>query len=600
MCHKLTHYSWQRASEQIAPDGTVGLGAVVLDHQAGTSGLSSDHATLCAYEGEVYDAADARATLVRQGIRVQDDHMATLLVRGVWLEGRHFFERMHGSFAVAVWDGERKKLTLVNDRFGLRPVYYVHAHGRLTFASEICALLQDATIDRAISPAGLGQFMAFGHFFGAATFFGDVRLLPAGSILEYDATDDRLSVTQYASSHPDDVTAMALPEMLDLATRRFVEAVQRSTGVPASGPYGLSLSGGLDARTILAAVPSHVPLTTVSLGMPGSMDHDSAAVLSALANRRHHQQMLDHAFLSTFEENLRQMVRLTDGHYLDQGIVMTTLPLYRELGIKTLLRGHAGELCHMRKAYAYSLDADGERIDNDAALRAWLLSHLTDYMIGAVDGRVLSPRLGTDVREVAAAALDAALAPLQPVQPPLQRLWHLFVRERLRRETVASLHMFQNFAEVRVPYLDGPLVDLLLALPPQMKLDATLQSHILEKMRPEFLGVTNANTGAPMNAGPWRSKMSELRMKVFAKLGVAGYQPYERLGLWLTRELKPLVHGTLLSERFLDRGLFDADGVRRAIAQHESRERNHTFLLMGMLIVELAHQEVFEMTPSAP
>jgi hypothetical protein len=204
------------------------------------------------------------------------------------------------------------------------------------------------------------------------------------------------------------------------------------------------------------------------------------------------------------------------------------------------------------------------------------------------------------VKEAAAAALDAALAPLQSVQPPLQRLWHLFVRERLRRETVASLHMFQNFVEVRVPYLDGPLVDLLLALPPQMKLDATLQSHILEKVRPEFLSVSNANTGAPMNAGPWRSKMGHLRMKVFAKLGVAGYQPYERLGLWLTRELKPLVHSTILSERFLDRGLFDADGVRRAIAQHESRERNHTFLLMGMLIVELAHQEVFEMTPSAP
>src|SRR4029079_6143573 len=102
-----------------------------------------------------------------------------------------------------------------------------------------------------------------------------------------------------------------------------------------TGPYGLWLSGGLDARTILAAVPSQVSLTTVSLGMPGSMDHDAAAVLSAIANRPPHQHMVDQAFLATFEESLRQMVRLTDGHYLDQGIVMTTLPLYRELGIKT-------------------------------------------------------------------------------------------------------------------------------------------------------------------------------------------------------------------------------------------------------------------------
>jgi hypothetical protein len=69
--------------------------------------------------------------------------------------------------------------------------------------------------------------------------------------------------------------------------------------------------------------------------------------------------------------------------------------------------------------------------------------------------------------------------------------------------------------------------------------------------------------------------------------------------LWLARELKPFVHKTILSERFLDRGLFDADRVRLAVAQHESRERNHTFLLMAMLIVELAHQELFEPAAAA-
>ena len=44
-------------------------------------------------------------------------------------------------------------------------------------------------------------------------------------------------------------------------------------------------------------------------------------------------------------------------------------------------------------------------------------------------------------------------------------------------------------------------------------------------------------------------------MKVFAKLGVPGYQPYERLGLWLARDLKPLVHRIVLSDRFLARSV---------------------------------------------
>jgi hypothetical protein len=64
-------------------------------------------------------------------------------------------------------------------------------------------------------------------------------------------------------------------------------------------------------------VPGHTPLTTVSLGIPGSIDHRAAMALSGLAGRRHHAQMLDGSFLGSFEEHLRQMVRLTDGQYLD-------------------------------------------------------------------------------------------------------------------------------------------------------------------------------------------------------------------------------------------------------------------------------------------
>ena len=74
--------------------------------------------------------------------------------------------------------------------------------------------------------------------------------------------------------------------------------------------------------------------------------------------------------------------------------------------------------------------------------------------------------------------------------------------------------------------------------------------------------MVNANTGAPMGAGSIKTRVASLKMKVYAKLGVPGYQPYERLGLWLARELKPLVHRVVLSDRFLDRGLFVPEAVR--------------------------------------
>src|SRR6476646_11882341 len=118
--------------------------------------------------------------------------------------------------------------------------------------------------------------------------------------------------------------------------------------------------------------------------------------------------MLAGDFLQQFEPLLDEVVRLTDGQYLDQGIVLTTLPAYRDLGITTLLRGHAGELLHMRKAYAFSLDAPALAAPDDRALEAWLWRHLSGYMVGEVNGPLFTSSAGgPDVLERARAALGA-------------------------------------------------------------------------------------------------------------------------------------------------------------------------------------------------
>jgi hypothetical protein len=305
--------------------------------------------------------------------------------------------------------------------------------------------------------------------------------------------------------------------------------------------------------------------------------------------------MLDQSFLGRFEEHLRQMVRLTDGQYLDQGIVLTTLQAYRDLGITTLLRGHAGELLHMRKAYAYSLDAEALAVADESALAAWLWRHLSGYMVGAVEGPLFAAGVGgEDVLQQTRADLHSRLAATQSVSPPIQRVWQLFVGERLRRETALSMQMFRSFTEVRLPYLDPALVSLLMALPPDLKLGDTLQSHILKRRKPAFLRVVNSNTGAPMGAGTLKTRLAELQMKVYAKLGVPGYQPYERLGLWLARDLRPLVRRLLLSEKFHGRGVFAPEAVAQIISQHEARTHNHTFLIMAMMIFEIAQEELFD------
>ena len=178
-----------------------------------------------------------------------------------------------------------------------------------------------------------------------------------------------------------------------------------------------------------------MPLTSVSIGIEGSLDHASARADGPdRRTGRTTNTSLDGGFLSRFEEHLRDMVHLTDGHYLCQCIVMPSLPVYRELGIEVLLRGHAGELMHMDKAYNFSLDREALAVRDEAELEEWLFGRLRAYMLGAIDG----PALRRLPRRVAMRGAGARLAAGLParvgrgIDPLIHRVWHLFISQRLR------------------------------------------------------------------------------------------------------------------------------------------------------------------------
>jgi hypothetical protein len=314
--------------------------------------------------------------------------------------------------------------------------------------------------------------------------------------------------------------------------------------------------------------------------------------MASLVGCRHHSHFLDERFLNDFEAHLRQMVYLTDGHYLSQCIVMPTLPVYHKLGIEVLLRGHAGELMHMTKAYSFSLDREALALRDEAALEAWLLRRLRAFMLNATDGPLFAPALQAEVEGHARESLRDCLRESAGMQPLLHRIWHLFLTQRSRRETAMSMVKFGSVAEIRLPYLDNDLVDALFAAPPELKLADVIQTYILRRRRPAFLNVVNANTGTRVGAGSLARLASSFRLKVLRKLGVRGYQHYEKLGLWLRRELRPLVRKLLLSESCLERGIFDPQTVRRVVEDHLSGQRNHTYLLLALMIFEVGQGQL--------
>ena len=596
MVGRLRHHPWYRESRYLDPEAGVALARVSLGlvNPAAQPAFNEERTLLAVMDGEIYDHAEQRRTLEAAGHRFQGDSHAELLGHGFEELGDRFFRGLSGQFVAALWDARQRRLTLATDRFGMRPLYLAQLPGRLLFASEIKALLADPKVPRRSSARGLAQFFTFGHLFGEDTLFDAVRALPPAACFTWDADMERLTPGRYwrLEAHPAS-NGVREEEILDRIDAAFQRAVDRR--VDATGRLGLSLSGGLDARTILAVIDHDtVPIQTVSSGMEGSLDHDCAARLAALTNRRHHVHVLDSTFLARYGEHLQHMVHLTDGQYLCQCIVMPTLPYYREQGIEILMRGHAGELMHMDKAYNYSLDRAALALRDEAGLHEWMWRHLRAYMLEAVEGELFRSPHQSLIEGLARDSLRECLRDAAPVEPPLHRVWHVFLSQRLHRETALSMVEFGSLLEPRLPYVDNDLVDALLAAPPHMKLGDRIQAHILRKRRPAFLRVVNSNTGVPMGAGRLRRFLGKARMKVLARLGVKGYQPYERLGLWLRRELRPLVQEILLGKRCQERGIFNPDTVEKVVQQHFHKERNHTYLILAMMIFETGQREFID------
>jgi asparagine synthase (glutamine-hydrolysing) len=245
---------------------------------------------------------------------------------------------------------------------------------------------------------------------------------------------------------------------------------------------------------------------------------------------------------------------------------------------------------HMTKAYNFSLDGAALALGDEAGLFDWLWRHLQAFMLDGTGGRLFAPACRGEVEALARASLHDALAETAGTEPPVHRIWQTFLNQRLRRETALSLVEFDSVVETRLPYLDNELVEELFAAPPGLKLGEAIQAHTLRRHRPEFLKVVNVNTGTVVGAGRLRRSVCNFRRRVLAKLGVKGYQPYERLGLWLRRELRPLVERLLLSDRCLGRGVFDPDGLRAVVDGHMSRRANHTYLLLALMIFETGQQ----------
>lgn len=199
-----------------------------------------------------------------------------------------FLKRVDGYFAAVIYDAGEKSVTLVTDRFGLRPLYITRSNTGCAWASEIKALCRLPSRSTTLRRDALEQFMSHGYFTGNDTWFGDIELLAPATVLTINcATGESSSQTYWGW---DQITPISEPIDIRETSRelgiRFKRAVELRC--IASGRIGCGLSGGLDSRAIFAGIPqAYEPITATTFGTRDCADMRIARRVSQLRQSSH-------------------------------------------------------------------------------------------------------------------------------------------------------------------------------------------------------------------------------------------------------------------------------------------------------------------------
>jgi asparagine synthase (glutamine-hydrolysing) len=318
----MAHRGPDGAGTWLSDDRRVGLGfrrlAIIdLSHAADQPMTNEDGRLRIVFNGEIYNHAAIRKELEQIGGHAWiTDHSDTEVVLHAYEEwGLDALHRFRGMFALGLWDAQDQSLLLVRDRIGIKPLYWTVKNDRLTFASEIKAILTDPQIIRAIDEEAFVHYLSFLTTPAPNTLFKGIHKLPPGSWLRIgcDGTMEERRwwdvwdhVSPLTDATDDEIAERVLAELRTAVTLRKVSDV----------PVGVFLSGGIDSSTnaALFSEGEERPVKTFSIGYAGEYESyrnelQFARRMAKEVGAEHHEQLLSQDDLIDF---LPRMVQLQD------------------------------------------------------------------------------------------------------------------------------------------------------------------------------------------------------------------------------------------------------------------------------------------------
>lgn len=214
------------------------------------------------FNGEIYNFLDIKAELLALGCEFTSDSDTEVLIAGYQIWGTGLVEKLNGMFAFAIWDKSLKRLWLVRDRLGVKPLYYYYDQVKriLIFGSEIKAILTHPSLVKKLNPNVIKSYLTLGYIPGADTIFSGIKKIAPGHWMLVDHNLEPTIERYWDISRVGSLSNASYGRLKTEVRSLLFESVSRR--LVSDVPVAALLSGGVDS-TLTVGIMSNLQVEKV-------------------------------------------------------------------------------------------------------------------------------------------------------------------------------------------------------------------------------------------------------------------------------------------------------------------------------------------------
>lgn len=489
------------------------LSIIDLDESSNQPFASQDNRYILVFNGEIYNYKQLKSQLTEYNFITESDTEVVLAAYITW--GSSAVEKLEGMFAFAVWDKLKQNLFIARDRLGIKPLYYFQSDEVFLFASEVRSLLKSDLVPKKIDHSALSDYFRYQTVHAPNTIIRNVKQLPSGTFLTLEEDDFVINSYWLAEERRELTDLSNEVKTKKIVKKTFFDAVEKR--LIADVPFGAFLSGGIDSSAVVAAMSevSSKTVNTFSVVFDDQQfSEEKYAELVARKFETNHKMVRLQAedLLHEIPSALKAM-----DHPSGDGInTYVVSKATKEAGITVALSGLGGDELFS----GYPVFRQMEQLNDKKWLQSWpkefrkLAASVNSMIRPSVQSQKLKEVLSLDHFELEnlypisrqlyfekelSRILNVPIEANRVLEIAKNMLAFKTAGSKLQSQSKVSVLEFNTYMqnvllrdadqmsmahalEIRVPFLDHKLVELVLSIPSSQKLSGFPKQLLVESM----------------------------------------------------------------------------------------------------------------------